>query len=198
MYIEIDIPDGKSGNWSVETFEVPKEDLSQFISMMKDGRGVPAGTYKRLTYKGSVVMSNTPDEISDFSRFARQAKGSILINGLGLGVLLKALLDKEDITDITVIEKSEDVIKLVANHYTDSRLNIIQADAFEYIPPKGKRYNYVWHDIWNDICTDNLKEMIILHRKYGRKCDYQYSWCRERCEQQARQDKKDNRYNKYY
>ena len=48
MKIDINVPDGISGNWSVSSFTVEPEDYSQMISMMKYGRGVPAGTYKRL------------------------------------------------------------------------------------------------------------------------------------------------------
>jgi len=183
MKIEINVPDGISGDWKVETFIVPEEDFSQMISMMKYGRGVPAGEYKSLKRNGQIVMSNTPDEIRDFMGFVYNAKGSVLVNGLGLGVLLKALLNKPEITDITVIEKSTDVINLVAPTYlTDSRVTIICADAFDYKPIK--HYNYVWHDIWDDICGDNLPEMKKLHRKYGKHSDHQMSWCRDRCEKQ--------------
>lgn len=189
--IEINVPDGISGNVKVETFEVPKNDFSQMMSMLKYGRGVPEGIYKRLLINGTCVMSNTPDEIKDFEHFVRLAKGSILINGLGIGVLLKALLNKPEITEITVIEKSEDVIKLVAPTYlTDSRVTIINADAFEYKPPKDKYYDAVWHDIWDYICGDNLNEMKTLHRKYGRKANYQESWCRWECEQANKRDKR--------
>lgn len=182
MKIEINVPDGVSGNWSVETFTVQEKELSQVISMFKTGRGVPAGTYKRLMRNGTCIMSNTPDEIRDFMSFVYRSKGSVLINGLGLGVLLKALLNKPEITDVTVIEKSEDVINLVAPTYlTDKRIIVINADAFTYKPPKGKRYNAVWHDIWDYISGDNLPEMAKLHRKYGSKTDYQDSWCREIC-----------------
>lgn len=184
MKIDINVPDGISGDWKVETFEVQDKELSQMISMFKTGRGVPAGIYKRLMRNGTCVMSNTPDEISDFMRFVWKAKGDILVNGLGIGVLLKALLNKPEVTEITVIEKSEDVIKLVAPTYlTDSRVTIINADAFEYKPPKDKKYDAVWHDIWDYICGDNLDEMKTLHRKYGRKANYQESWCRWECEQ---------------
>ena len=188
-HIPIDVPDGLSGEWKVETFEVQKEELSQMISMFKTGRGVPAGTYKRLMRRGVCVMSNTPDEIRDFMRFVRNAKGSILVNGLGIGVLLKALLNKPEVTYITVIEKSEDVIKLVAPTYlTDSRVTIINADAFEYKPPKDKKYDAVWHDIWDYICGDNLPEMKTLHRKYGKKTKYQESWCRYEVERQKKRN----------
>lgn len=183
------LADGKSGEWSVETFTVPKEDLSQMISLFKTGRAVPEGTYKRLKRSGTVVMSNTPDEISDFSHFTRKAKGSVLINGLGIGCVVKVLLDKPEITKITVIEKSEDVIKLVAPYFNDERLNIINADAFEYKPTKGEMFNFVWHDIWDYICADNLSEMATLHRKYGKKSEWQDSWAKPQCQRAKRNER---------
>ena len=183
MKIDIDVPDGTSGDWKVESFEVGVGDFSQTISAMKTGRYVPYGKYKRLLHGSTCVMSNTPDEIRDFSNFVYVAKGDILVNGLGLGVLLKALLNKPEVLSITVIEKSKDVIDLVSPSYKDDRLTIINADAYEYQPPKGKRYDAVWHDIWNHICADNLDGMKTLHRKYGRRSDYQESWCRYKCEQ---------------
>ena len=67
------------------------------------------------------------------------------------------------------------------------RITELKDNAFEYKLPKGVRYDVVWHDIWDYITSDNLPEMIKLHRKYGRKCDYQESWCRYRCECLRRQ-----------
>lgn len=183
------LPDGVSGCWKVETFEVPKEDFSQIISMFKTGRGVTAGIYKRLKRDGTVVMSNTPDEIRDFMPFVWRAKGSVLINGLGLGCVVKVLLDKPEITKITVIEKSRDVINLILPHFNDDRLKVIHADAFEYVPPKGEKFTAVWHDIWDYICADNLKEMSTLHRKYGRKAEWQDSWAKHQCQRLMRNER---------
>jgi hypothetical protein len=191
MNIEINVPDGISGEWKVESFTVSKDEskMMRVRSIFTGVRGsLPAGNYKKLTRNGTMVMSNTPDEIRDFSSFAYRAKGHILINGLGIGVLVKALLGKEDVLSIEIIEKSKDVIKLSGPTYSqDKRVTIINADAFDYKSPLGVRYNYVWHDIWDDITSDNLPEMHKLHRKYGRKSDNQESWCRYQCEQQKRQ-----------
>ena len=66
-----------------------------------------------------------------------------------------------------------------SDHIKDDRLTVVCADAFAWNPPKGKYWNYIWHDIWNNLCIDNLKEMAKLHRKYGRRCEFQYSWCKE-------------------
>ena len=150
---------------------------------MRGGRGVSAGTYKRLMRGNTVVMSNTPAEIRDHMDFIREAKkgGDILINGLGLGVALSEILKSDIVETVTVIEKSQDVIDLVSEYFTDDRVNIIKDDAFEYIPTVGFRFNAVWHDIWDYITSDNLPEMTKLHRKYGRRTDWQGSWCKYEC-----------------
>jgi len=181
------IPDGESGNWKVSTFIVPENDFSQGLSALNSGRSVPAGTYKSLTRGGKVIMSNTPDEIRDFYHFVNRAHGSVLINGLGLGCVVKALLEKQGISKVTVIEQSQDVISLVAPHFGDPRLVIVHANAFDYSPPKGEIFQFVWHDIWDDICSDNLKEMATLHRKYGKRAGYQDSWAKGLCQRQKRQ-----------
>ena len=181
------IPDASSGNWSVSTFIVPENDLSQRLSALKTGRSVPAGEYKSLKRGGTVVMSNTPDEIRDFMHFVRRASGSVLINGLGLGCVVKALLEKESVTKITVIEQSADVISLVRPHFSDPRLIVIHADAFDYIPPKGEVFDFVWHDIWDYITAGNLPEMAKLHRKYGKRASWQDSWAKPLCQRQKLQ-----------
>ena len=178
-----DIPNGQSGMWKVEDFEVPENSLENMrLAFQPGGRTVKPGNYKKLTRNGKLIMSNTQAEMQDQSYFVYKAHGNVLINGLGLGCALAKILEKEDVKFVTVIENSKDVIKLIAPFFKeDSRVNIIHSDAFEWKPPKGVRYNAVWHDIWDDICGDNLPEMTKLHRKYGRRTDWQESWCKELC-----------------
>ena len=180
--IPIDVPDGQSGDWRVSTFEVSKEaekmGMMRAIFSSSRGRYVPAGTYKGLYRGGSVIMSNTPDEVSDLYEFFRAVKGEVLINGLGLGVALRVILDKVNekgnpvVTGVTVVEFSEDVIQLVAPAFkSDPRVHIVHVNALEYRPvcPKSGKFDAVWHDIWDDITSENLPEMKRLHRKYGSK-----------------------------
>lgn len=181
------IPDGKSGDWRVETFEIP--DKPDFQMFRLGGRAPSPGKYKRLVLGNETVMSNTPAEINDHLQFIERATGSVLINGLGLGMCIVPLLQKPEVTDITVVEASADVILLIAPHYTSHpKVRVVHADAFGYEPEKGKRFGAVWHDIWTYICSDNLIGMKRLHRKYGRKADWQGSWARQECERQRRQD----------
>lgn len=191
---KVNIPEGCSGDWRVEHFEVTEDDEKfERLRAIISGRGrfVPAGKYIRLIHKGRLmdvlVMSDTPDEIRDHLEAIHKARGHVLVNGLGLGIVIQAMLNKPEVEKVTVIEISPDVIALVGPHYQThfgDRLEIIEADAFTWQPPKGVRYDVVWHDIWNDICADNLPEMHKLHRKYGRRAGWQGSWCRWRCEEQ--------------
>jgi hypothetical protein len=165
------------GNIVIDHFTIKDrhEDLHGWLH----GRGVPPGTYTRLMIDGKLVMSDTPDEMNDHWHAIWNAKGSCLINGLGIGMVLKNILLKDIVTDVTVVEINQDLIDLVSPYYKDSRVGIICSDAYEYKPEKGKRYKMVWNDIWNNICSDNLEGMKKLHRKYGRRCDWQGSWGRE-------------------
>jgi hypothetical protein len=194
--IPIDVPDGESGDWKVTTFTVNDEEAKRFnlanLFGGVHGRDIKPGTYKKLTCKGrGIIMSNTPAEIRDHNYFIYKATGSVLINGLGLGVVLKAILAKPEVTSVTVIEKEEDVIKLVAPYYTDPRVTIIHADAYEWKPAKGIKYDYVWHDVWDNICTDNLEGMGKLHRKYGRRTAWQDSWSRDTCIYERRREQRE-------
>ena len=97
-------------------------------------------------------------------------------------MVLQACLDKPEVTKAIVVEKSEDVIAMVAPFYREKygdRVEIVHACALEYRPTKGSRFGMVWHDIWNYICGDNLEDMKKLHRRYGRLTDWQGSWARE-------------------
>lgn len=180
---EVVVPCGQKGPWKI-TERVITEDEARFdnIRAMINGSGfmsVDPGTYKVLYRNGTVVMSNTQMEQRTNAEFVSRAIGHVLINGLGLGMVLTAILKKPEVTHVRVIEISKDLISLVGRHFkNDPRVEIIHANALEYKPAKGERFNAVWHDIWDTISEDNLPDMKLLHRRYGRISDWQGSWAR--------------------
>lgn len=179
----VDVPEGKSGSWAVERFSVSKEDAG-FFNIGNRGRAILPGSYTRLMCGRCVVMSDTPAEMWDHMAAVANAHDDCLVNGLGLGMVINAMLLKEAVKSVTVIERSPDVIKLVAPHYQQKfgdRFKIAEGDALTFKPSRGVRYGTVWHDIWNDICGDNLEQMAVLHRKYGKRADWQGSWCHNEC-----------------
>lgn len=182
-----DVPEGSSGEWKIDRFEITAED-AKFQNMRASfsfcGRGsffVP-GKYTRLTRSGSVIMSDTFDEVSDHLGAIYNAKGHCLIGGLGLGVVINGCLMNPDVDHVTVIDLSKDVINLVGDHYRKKfgdRLTIINDNIMTWKPPKGAHYGMAWFDIWDDICEDNLESMAILNRRFARKSDWKGCWKQE-------------------
>ena len=181
----VSVPEGTSGAWRVEQFTVTQQEAkfgALRAAVAGTGRYVPAGTYTRLIRGSTCVMSDTPDEKRDHYRFVWSAKGHVLINGLGLGMVLGAVLQNPAVTKATVVEISPDVIALVAPSYRDPRVSIVCGDALTIEIEKGAKFGAVWHDIWDNICADNLEAMKTLHRRYGRRAEWQGSWARHLCE----------------
>ncbi len=175
---KVDWPESKKGPWSIDNFEV-KVDM-QNLRMMQSGRGCFPGVYTRLSHKSrGVVMSDTTAEAEDHFGAHVYATGRVLVHGLGLGCFVKSLLSKESVTNIDVVEIDEDVISLVGKHFTDSRVNIVHGDCLTHKWPAGTKWDFVWHDIWDELCEDNLPEMKKLHRKFGSRCKRQESWSRD-------------------
>lgn len=188
------VPEGSSGPWRIERFTVTEQEARSFRSMMLAGagRGIEPGTYTKLVHKRrGIVMSDTPAERRDHMFFVNAATGHVLINGLGIGMCLNAVLQKPDVTKVTVVELDEDVIALSGPHYlADPRVEIVHCSAYDYQPPKGVRYGAVWHDVWDDICSDNYDAMKSLHRKYARRADWQGSWSRPEVERIVRSERR--------
>lgn len=175
------VPDGEKGPWKITTFTISPEDEKLYnIRVLMNGTPglrVRAGTYRRLSRNGTVVMSNTPMEVATNREAYMAATGRVLINGLGLGMLLEAILSKPDVTYVRVIEIDQDVIDLVGPHFAhDPRVEIVHADAMTYKPAKGEHFDYAWHDIWDDISGDNLPQMATLGRRYNKRVATKQGW----------------------
>jgi hypothetical protein len=174
------IPAGKSGKWEVRKFEVAKQDAAIFnISALFGGfgeRAVDPGKYTKLVRiddpekdHGILMMSDTPAELRDNAEFYHRAQGNVLINGLGLGVVARAVLLKDIVFKVTINEIEQDIINLVAPHLISEfgdKVVINHVSAFDYHPGK-ERFNTIFHDIWADITLDNLEEYKKLMRRYG-------------------------------
>ena len=178
---KVDVPEGISGEWKVEKFIVAENDIGR-IHYALHGRPVPAGTYTRLKKEGAwdPMMSDTPAEIGDHLDFIYRATGRCLLNGLGVGVMLKAVLAKVEVTQVDVVEIEQDVINLVWPTYKDGdRVTLYHADAYTIQWSKDTRWDCAWHDIWPSLCTDNLPEIAKLKHKYAHKVKYQKAWVEE-------------------
>lgn len=186
------VPDGTHGALVIDTFEITKED-ALWATISHGFRAPRPGTYKRLCVDGTLWMSDTTAERRDHHEAVYQASQPhvrrVLVNGLGLGVVIEAMLTYPHIEQIDVVECHPDVIAYVGGYLSrDPRLVIHEADAMVQARswPTGARWDVVWHDIWPTISEDNLDGMAFLNRSYGKRAGWQGAWCQAECRRQRR------------
>lgn len=194
-----DLPTGRSGDWAVERFQIrrdpPPDSLLEGLRGYPDSKPPLRGIYTRLKHQEMEIMSDIQDEWAAHRQAALQAArrgGRVLVHGLGLGLIVEVMLRNpfSHVEQLTVIERSPDVIRLVGTHLQaryGKRLRIVRADAFGWQPPENVRYQVVWHDIWERIDPHNLEAMDLLEGRYRCRCDWQGSWSREYIEKHMRE-----------
>lgn len=124
------------------------------------------GVYCRLNIEGKgLVMSDTYMERMSNREFINKANGKVLIAGLGLGLVIYNIIDKDEVKEITVIENNQDVIDLVSDKFQNPKLTIICDDIYEWNHNKVK-YDTIYFDIWSDVSEDNLADIRKLHNRY--------------------------------
>lgn len=168
------VPEGAIGSARLEHFVVTKRlaDYSNLRSIFSREPSVQEGSYVRLYVSGRLMMSDTDAERSSNLEVVHRAKGQVLIAGLGVGMILCPILAKQGVQSVEVVEASPDVIQLVEPSLKKvpgaDKLQVIEADILTWKPTSGRKWDVIYFDIWPDICLDNLPQMQLLHRRFGR------------------------------
>ena len=199
MIIEkIDLPEQQTKHWAIKKFEVNQDRVINPYSFSNYMRGsVPSGQYTKLIYnkKGfegtgnwseETIMSDTPQEIHDHDEFIWNARGKVLIAGLGLGLVLKNVAKKDCVEKVTVVEKEQEVIDMVWKYYVKEfgdKIELIHEDIFKWNFPRCSKWDWAWYDIWPTICGDNYSQILELHKKFRNRVHYQRSWCQQECKE---------------
>jgi hypothetical protein len=133
--------------------------------------------FPALNYKASTWMAIIPSEINTMEEAIKEAKGDVLVYGLGLGYYLYMISLKKEVTSITVIEKDKDIIKVfndsLKHNFNMDKIKIINDDAFLYEQNTNKSYSFVFVDLWHG-ADDGLP--IYLKMKSLEKLSSSYSY----------------------
>ena len=175
---QVDVPTGQSGDWRVVKDRPPA--ISILRSNMK-GRAVSNREYTRLLRNGTPVIMDTEAEYRDLVPLIYHLGHAprILLAGLGLGYALMLAAQRDDVEHVTVVEKSPDVIRLVWPHWKErfgDKITLVEADILTWTPPRGSRWELIWFDIWDNICSDNLPQMKALKKKFARRAGVRLCW----------------------
>jgi hypothetical protein len=191
------VPARAAGIAAVEHFTITKEEARHENAMQafRPGSGLDAvapGRYARLRVAGLLMMSDTPMERRTNWHVVREARGDVLVAGLGVGLILYPMIAKAGVRSITVVEKFADVISLVWPAVTAfhartwpserrsaqtgaitavaPRLEVVHADIFDWRPPAGVKWDVLYFDVWATKSPTNLGQIAQLHQRFkGRK-----------------------------
>jgi hypothetical protein len=181
----VHIPAGEVGEAKV-VIDAPSQ-LERLRGQLH-GQPLTRESYTRLFIKDELVMTDADFEIDTNEEFVYQARGRVLVAGLGIGLVLGPLIKKKSVESVLVIEKSEDVIKLVGGQYKSSKVEIWQGDILStrivkfidsYVEDHGK-FHTIYFDIWPNICTtygDEIRSLKLSFRKYLVKGGWMHAWC---------------------
>lgn len=178
------IPEGIVGEAQVKHVEVSEQDAkfaNLGASFRPGGRVdfISPGRYAKLYVNGELMMSDTDMELRTNRTAVREAHGSVVIGGLGLGLVPLAMARSGRVTRLTIVEKSQDVILLVEPHlqralagipgFPVGACQVVCRDVETWEPVrKGRQFDYVYMDIWPDICGDDYAQHTRLRMRYRR------------------------------
>lgn len=98
---------------------------------------------------------------------AQKASGDVLVVGLGLGVINEYLKENRNVTSITIVEKSQQVIDLVREIFPErlSGVIVFPTDFFSF--KTGGKYDYIYGDIFHVLDPRNFNawERFSEHAK---------------------------------
>jgi len=100
-----------------------------------------------LKINGKVVMLDDPKHWWGMKLLGEHSEGKVLCGGLGLGLIVHALLENEKVTKIDVAEINPDVIELVGPLLPSIEgVRIMQTDVYDV---DAKDYDTIILDLWS-------------------------------------------------
>jgi spermidine synthase len=125
----------------------------------------------KIQGKEQCVMASHLFERLTNQNFIDNAKGDIIIFGLGLGLVIFPLLNDSEITSITVVDNSIDIIDnigpIIKSYDINNKLTLINGDAFTYYQQLNEaKFDVMYFDYWNYVDETIQNDMYTLKELY--------------------------------
>lgn len=104
-------------------------------------------------------MADVPMDCACMGKYAEQAYGKVLVGGLGLCLLPHELVKNPAVTDITVVELSQDVINLTGK-YLPEGVKLVHQDLHEFINNDSSSWDWLIIDIWATVGKEQHTQVL--------------------------------------
>lgn len=154
----IDVPAGRIGDFEVVHEILPAGKPISDGTARTQLFGQPLNTFRfakdtrwhRLrSDSDGTWMTDLPVEQRQMESAAGALRGRVLVGGLGLGVIPTMVPTR--VTEIVVVERAPEVIRLVeeaARLRCKTKLTVVEADLFEYLKHLPQDFDTAFFDIW--------------------------------------------------
>jgi spermidine synthase len=107
------------------------------------------------------INTKANGEIKEFYSSYDLAEGDVLLSGLGFGICAQWIASKPEVTSVTVVEFSQNVLDLFLRHnILDSKIKVVIADIKEY--KDSARYNWVILDHYENERVPTREELAQI------------------------------------
>ena len=165
-YRNIKIENEKLGNWEFKWESYPPyravicDDViinSDFSEIYPMGFFQEEFRFPAVLEDGNEWMTLTPVDIDTSDYAIKRARGRVVTFGLGLGYFAFMAAEKDSVSEVTVVEKSAEVIEafrtaILPRFPHKEKIRIVNADAFDYAEhtmPK-EHFDLCFVDTWRD------------------------------------------------
>lgn len=96
-------------------------------------------------------MVDDPPNYRAMQIYAQHCQGQVLCAGLGLGLIVHGLAKNPEVTGITVVEISEEVVRLMDNNWprkSNAPLTVVISDFFDFLEHDNTPWDHIIVDLW--------------------------------------------------
>lgn len=190
-YQNIKLENLTDGSWEIriEEYKPYQAVIAGDMIIEKDFREIPplgfftdSFRFPAILEGGNEWMTLTPVDLDTCEEAIEAAHGKVVTFGLGLGYYAYMVSEKEEVDSVTVVEMSEDVIRLFKTHILPQmpnrhKIKIVNCDAFEYaerIMPE-ERFDLAFVDTWRDASDGApMYERMRALEKYSKDTKFIY------------------------
>lgn len=165
-YKNVKLPDVKLGSWEFKNeYYAPYRAVICHDMILNDDFSEipPLGFFtERFEFPavledGNEWMTLTPVDLDTSEDAIERAQGNVVTFGLGLGYFAYMASRKDEVSSVTVVEKSEKVIELFTKYVLPQfshpeKIKIVNRDAFEYaeFEMPNENFDFAFVDTWRD------------------------------------------------
>ena len=103
-------------------------------------------------------MSDKAEELMSMHSAAKEARGDVLVGGLGMGIFPQmALYLERPVDSFTIVDNDPDVIKITTGAWlnrlddnTRDKIEILEQSFEDYIKTTDKKFDTIFVDLWED------------------------------------------------